>query len=284
MNKIKIIREYKAINRRFEAKWFNTVWSSLKVVGKEVGGMVERLGAEQVQQRLTTEFVNNGITKEVNDLWEEVGLFHANRTYRNLVREEKKLTLGFNQEWTQKIQDFLRMFLIEKVLFGASETTKNMLLKVISEGIEQGWGIDRIVDELENYPGLRYQAARIVRTEVNRAANLGVKTGAESFPYEQNKVWISVHDFRTRGANPDDHSDHLRMDGQTVPFDSKFTDPRSGAKLDFPGDPSAPPGDTVNCRCTMGIIGQRDDRRRLIPKSGISVIRNFNRPQTIITI
>lgn len=152
MNKRKIRREYKAIQRRFEAKWFNTIWSSLKVVGKEVGNMVERLGPEVAQQRLTTEFVNNGITKQVNDLWKDVGLFHANRTYRNLVREEKKATLGFNAQWTQIIEDFLRMFLIEKVLFAASETTKQMLLKVISEGIEQGWGIDKIVDELENYP------------------------------------------------------------------------------------------------------------------------------------
>lgn len=237
--------------------------------------MVERLGPEQTQQRLTTEFINNGITKEVNELWKEVGLFHANRTYRNLVREERKATLGFNAQWTEIIEEFLRMFLIEKVMFSASETTKQMLLDVISEGIEQGWGIDRIVDELENYPGLRYQAARIVRTEVNRAANLGVKTGANSFPYEQNKIWISVHDFRTRGANPDDHSDHLRMDGQTVPFDAKFIDPRSGDELDFPGDPKADAGSTINCRCTHVVVGQRDERGKLIPKSRIRVVEGL---------
>lgn len=235
-------------------------------MGKEVGNMVERLGPYEAKRRLTTDLINNGITKEVNDLWKEVGLFHANRTYRSLVKQEKKATLGFNREWTARIQEFLRMFLIEKVMFSSSETTKQMLLNVISEGIEQGWGIDKIVDELENWPGLRYQAARIVRTEVNRAANLGVKTGAESFPYEQNKIWISVHDFRTRGANPDDHTDHLRMDGQTVPMNEKFTDPRSGDKLDFPGDPSAPPSETVNCRCTHVVMGQRDERGRLIPK------------------
>ena len=253
------------INRRFEAKWFNTIWSSLKQVGKEVGNMVERLGPEEAQRRLTTEFINTGISAEVNNLWKDVGLFHANRQYRELVREEKK-ALGFSAQWTAKILEVLRMFLVEKVLFAASETTKKMLLKVIGEGIEQGWGIDKIVDELENFDGLRYQAARIVRTEVNRAANLGKKTGAESFPYEQNKIWIATHDFRTRGNNPDDHADHLRMDGQTVPLDAKFIDPRNGEGLDFPGDPEAPPSETVNCRCTQGFVGQRDERGRLIPK------------------
>lgn len=246
--------------------------------------MVETYGPEGAMSRLNNDIVNNGISKEVNDLWIQVGLFHANRTYRGLVKTEQKATLGFNAQWTATIQEFLRMFLIDKVLFKSSETTKNMLLNVISEGIKEGWGVDKIVDELENFDGLRYQAARIVRTEVNRAANLGVKTGADSFPYEQNKVWISVHDFRTRGANPDDETDHLRMDGQTVPFDAKFTDPRSGEQLDFPGDPKASPGDTINCRCTHAIVGQRDQRGRLIPKSRITVIREFNRPQRTITI
>lgn len=226
--------------------------------------MVQRLGPDEAMRRLTTEIINTGIAKEVNDLWKQVGLFHANRTYRSLV--EQKATLGFNAEWTAQIQEFLRLFLIEKVLFASSETTKEMLLKVISEGIEEGWGINKIVDELENYPGLRYQAARIVRTEVNRAANLGVKTGGSSFKYEQNKIWISVHDNRTRGAKPDDHSDHLRMDGQTVPFNARFIDPRSGDELEFPGDPQADAGSTINCRCTMVLQGQRDERGRLIPK------------------
>jgi hypothetical protein len=287
LNKRKIARIYSSLNRRFENKWFKQISSSLNEVGNEVARMVQALGPETTMLRLHTELINTGITDEVNALWKEVGLFWANRTYRSLAQEPevKAAPLGFSAEWTRMIQDELRIFLIEKVLFKASDSTKQMLLRVISEGIEQGWSVQRIVDELTDYPGLEYQAARIVRTEVNRAANLGVETGGKTFPYEQNKVWISVHDFRTRGQNPDDHADHFRMDGQTVPFNSKFTDPRNGHQLDYPGDAKAPPGDTVNCRCTMGLVGQRDERGRLIPKqSRISVIREFNREQRTITI
>jgi len=274
------------INSKFETKWFKIIYSSLREVAKEVGKMIESLGPQEARNRLNNQLINNGISAEIARLYSDVGLFWAKRTYRSLVTEEKKaLTLGFSELWTRQIQDELRIFLIEKVLFSASETTKQILYKAISEGIEQGWSVDRIVREMVDYPGLEYQAARIVRTEVNRAANLGVKTGGSSFKYEQNKVWISVHDHRTRGVLPTSSADHYHMDGQTVPFDGLFQDPRNGHQLDFPGDPRAQPEDTINCRCTMGLVAQRDGKGNLIPKnSRISVIREFNRPQMTITI
>jgi len=285
LNKRKIARAHHVINKRLETKWYKVIYSSLRELAKQVGEMVETLGPNEARLRLNNQLVNNGISDEVVRLWTEVGLIWAERTYKGLVREEKKATLGFSELWTRQMRDDLRIFLIEKVLFSASETTKEILYKAISEGIEEGWSVDRIVNEMINYPGLRYQAARIARTEVNRAANLGVKTGGSSFKYEQNKVWISVHDYRTRGRNPEDHADHFRMDGQTVPYDGKFVDPKNGVELDFPGDPSAPAGDTINCRCTMGLVAVRDRQGRLIPKeSRISVIRSFNREQRTITI
>jgi hypothetical protein len=284
LNKRKLAREWKVLNSKFETKWFKIVYSSLREVAKQVGKTIEDLGPQEARNRLNNQLINNGISAEIASLYTDVGLFWARRSYKSL-REQKAQTLGFSEVWTRQIQDELRIFLIEKVLFSASETTKQILYRAISEGIEQGWSVDRIVREMPDYPGLEYQAARIVRTEVNRAANLGVKTGGSSFRFEQNKVWISVHDHRTRGVLPTQSADHFHMDGQTIPFDSLFQDPRNGHQLEFPGDPKAGPEDTINCRCTMGLVAQRDERGNLIPKnSRISVIRNFNREQRTITI
>ena len=284
LNKRKLAREWRVINSKFETKWFKIVYSSLREVAKEIGKMIEHLGPNEARNRLNNQLINNGISAEIARLYTDVGLFWAKRSYKGL-KEQKAQTLGFSELWTRQIQDELRIFLIEKVLFAASETTKQILYKAISEGIEQGWSVDRIVREMVDYPGLEYQAARIVRTEVNRAANLGVKTGGSSFKYEQNKVWISVHDHRTRGVLPTSSADHYHMDGQTIPFDGLFQDPRNGHQLDFPGDPKAEAEDTINCRCTMGLVAQRDGKGNLIPKnSRISVIREFNRPQMTITI
>ena len=63
----------------------------------------------------------------------------------------------------------------------------------------------------------------------------------------QMKGWISVQDDRTRDA-------HLLMDGVVVPITDKFEVPATsqseGAFMEYAGDPSAPAGQVVNCRCT----------------------------------
>ncbi|MBQ2173516.1 MAG: hypothetical protein II453_00090, partial [Alphaproteobacteria bacterium] len=62
------------------------------------------------------------------------------------------------------------------------------------------------------------------------------------------KGWLSVQDDRTRDA-------HLLMDGVVVPIDEKFEVPATsqseGAFMDYPGDASAPAGQTCNCRCSL---------------------------------
>ena len=76
----------------------------------------------------------------------------------------------------------------------------------------------------------------------------------------------------------------FKEDGVTIDFDDLFTDPRNGDKLRHPGDPKASAGSVINCRCNMALKPKRDERGRLIPKSRISVIRNFNRPQRTVLI
>ncbi len=59
------------------------------------------------------------------------------------------------------------------------------------------------------------------------------------------KTWRATHDSRTRFS-------HAVLHGQAVGFYDAFQSP-SGARLMFPGDPSAPAGEHVNCRCQMEI-------------------------------
>lgn len=55
------------------------------------------------------------------------------------------------------------------------------------------------------------------------------------------RIWRSASDRRVRDT-------HNAMDGQAVALDAPFVSP-SGARLKFPGDPAAPAGETINCRC-----------------------------------
>jgi uncharacterized protein with gpF-like domain len=254
------------------------VLASLNGVRDGLVAMVKDHGAGYAMQQFNNTLVINGIAPVIKQLYTEVGVRYAKMYYREMVKEPQQKAelpgLGFSQTWTNNIQAILQQFLTDKILFKTSETTKNLLLSIISQGIEAGWSVDKMVQELSDFPGLKYQAERIVRTEVGRASNIGIIESGKSFKFEQMKEWISIRDTRTRGFDPKDHANHLAMNGQRVDFDQPFIDPRNLDLLMQPGDPSAKAESTINCRCTMALVAKRDENGRLIPKrrANISVI------------
>jgi hypothetical protein len=62
---------------------------------------------------------------------------------------------------------------------------------------------------------------------------------------EVQRVWHTAGDSRVRDT-------HHGMNGQTVGFRTPFQSP-NGPLLQYPGDPSAPASEIVNCRCRMSI-------------------------------
>ena len=56
------------------------------------------------------------------------------------------------------------------------------------------------------------------------------------------KTWITSRDERVRGT-------HVGLHGQTVGLFESFDTP--SGPLRFPGDPLAPPSQTINCRCRL---------------------------------
>ena len=57
------------------------------------------------------------------------------------------------------------------------------------------------------------------------------------------RTWHAANDGRTRAS-------HRAMDGQTRKMGESFVS-GDGNSLDYPGDPSAPPEDVINCRCVV---------------------------------
>ncbi len=183
-----------------------------------------------------------------------------------IIDMQVKASFGFNPTWTKFIVDYLNRFLIEKITFEVSRTTRDELLKVLNQAITEGWSIDETVKRIESLPFTKMQAARIVRTEVNRAANVGAKAQSSTFAFEQNKEWISAEDNRVRGLRPSDHANHVVLDGVTINEGDVFVDIRNGDRLEFPGDPRASAASTINCRCSVAYVAKRNAEGRLIPK------------------
>lgn len=85
------------------------------------------------------------------------------------------------------------------------------------------------------------RANRIARTESTALHGFGADgvLAAEGWTH---KKWVATLDKRTRDS-------HAAADGQVVPVDGQFSVGLSA--LQFPGDPSGPAEEVINCRCTI---------------------------------
>lgn len=206
-------------------------------------------------------FVDTGLANVIMEIYKTVGVASANLTLNDLKRspkvQKKKTTFGYNDEWTRKVQDYFQVNLFNKVVLPISDTTKEFIQNVITKGIKEGWSIERMVQEIEREDYLDGRVRRILRTETNRAINYGAIIGQRKYEFKTQKKWVAVHDNRTRHW-------HLAADGQTVEVDGGFS--VGGETMDFPGDPNASPGNTINCRCWTSMVAVRDTNGRLIPK------------------
>ena len=103
-----------------------------------------------------------------------------------------------------------------------------------SEGREQL--IKRVEDTYGNIK--KNRAALIARTEVHNATQFGTLEGYKQAGLEI-KIWVAVGDAATR-------STHFAIDGEERPIGQKFSN-----GLNFPGDPTGPAEETINCRCVI---------------------------------
>lgn len=296
MNRRAIAKRNAIIQRRYEIKYFYKV---RKAIDAKISSLIETVkegGPQAGMNELSKQIDSGTLPKVIEDLYMKVGLRFARMQWSQFLEQVRKQPkkkghssqdalsrkvnrgelsfkgFGFNEIWAGFIKDFLFRFLLEKITFTVSEYTRDVLLNTLQKAIDEGWGVDKIVSELKELPLSRTQAARIVRTEVTRAANTGAMAAGSTFEFEQQKEWIAANDARTRGRNPEDHASHVKLDGTVIDYEDYFTDSRNGDKLRFPGDPGGngipptSPASTCNCRCSVAIVGKTDERGRLIPK------------------
>lgn len=300
-----IMTEYERINRKFETLYFPKVRKALKGKVRDVVIKLQNGGIEYAKHWLNQDIGNQQLADVVGDLYKTVGLRHARMNYSRMLNEtgrkghienmETKLSapyenfeekgFGFNEIWTKYIVNYFKQFLLQKITYDVAKTTRAALLAILSTATTEGWSIDQTVDKVEGW-NERYQAARVVRTEVNRAANVGAKANSESLTYQQQKEWVSLEDFRVRGSNPKDHASHVKLNGTKIDAEDKFHDTVNGDSLDVPGDIAASAASTINCRCRVVYTAKRDSNGNLIPKrvSTTVIYPNPKPPRSVVTI
>lgn len=138
-------------------------------------------------------------------------------------------------------------------LTGIPDEVYALITAQIERGLREGLGIPEIgalVEQTLTATGSdrwRNRAITVARTETIGASNAGAFAGAVRRALDEGdssatKVWVSTMDTRTR-------EDHVFADQQQVALLQPFM--VGGAALMFPGDPSGPADQVINCRCTL---------------------------------
>lgn len=251
-------------------------------------------GLQYARSRLSMEIMNPAMASTIQDLHVKAGKYAAFKVRQNIKLSGLKLNgslenritkigglespapiqlkrggFGFNERMTTDIIEYFRIHLLEKAVLPISQTTKDRIETVLKQGITEGWGVDRIVQEIESVEFremTRRRAETIVRTETVRASNYGALAAAHDSDFEQEKVWIAVNDNRTRRT----HKHGTGVDGEQRDLLKPFSN-----GLMFPGDPNGEAKEVVNCRCAIAFEAKRDADGRLIPKKKPAIVRNL---------
>ncbi len=179
-------------------------------------------------------------------------------------------SIGLTQRQAGAVRNFRRMLesgnasaLNEALTRQLRDRRFDPSIRAAAEGrrVLQPAQIDRMVDRYRDRY-IQYRANTIARTETVAAVHAGdeeawaqaIESGIVT-PDAITQVWNARDDGKTRPS-------HDFMDGQEQPFGQPF-ESGLGNRLRFPGDPLAPPEDTVNCRCVVARGLNRAERVRI---------------------
>jgi hypothetical protein len=160
---------------------------------------------------------------------------------------------------------------VQNRLVRTPDEVYDLIAGQVQQGAALGEGIPEIAERVDNALSTtgsdrwENRATVIARTEAVGALNAGRSDAFRAFSDEVEQdleqVWLATDDARTRRS-------HAEADGQRVPLGQPFI--VGGVALMFPGDPSGPAHEVIQCRCTMLLVepgeeidlSNRQSRRR----------------------
>ena len=139
----------------------------------------------------------------------------------------------------EEIRDLFSVAFREGASVPEMERSLDALFKQWVEGGTTDEERERTLFAEERLPP--YRLENIARTETMGMSNAGANALYKDWGIE-NREWLATNDLRTR-------PEHSAVNGQIRAVGQAFD--VGGYSLMYPGDPSGPPGQTVNCRCTI---------------------------------
>ncbi len=249
--------------RRMLSLWHKALMDQIKPVLDEIDESSVKQLAGRIPQLMTPEAIAEAMITTIDT----VAPFFAGQTMRDLEKAapDERITkqdIPTDEEWIARINAILGTqagVRITSITDSSRAEAIKIIQEVLQEGANEGLGISQLAqlmrDELTKRWGVisTYRAARIARTEIVNASNLGSLTGAMESGVPLLKVWLSTRDSRTR-RSPPGRFDHYSAfpagpDGEKQELRDPFV--KTGESLQHPGDPVGSSGNVINCRCTQ---------------------------------
>lgn len=253
------------LHRSYEKKSFTIFRKALRETAKDIP--FDRITENDYKLLIESVVTDDKIKQAYFKVYFEIGTLHGRRVGRGINREMKNFLPDY---FTQLYRSFLTNWITYNAGFKITSVRQNLvdyLITEIQKGIAEELTIRQIAKKMQELVNsrnfYRWQALRIARTETTAAANYGASIAGEVSGIVLEKEWISSRDARTR-RRPEDKYDHWQLDGVKVEEKGLFED--RGAFLRFPGDPTAPAGAVINCRCTVSLVPKRDSNGKLVFK------------------
>lgn len=235
--------------------------------------------AELAERRMTAHFRSEldramRVASEAYPNWERTIPQHKQNMYRmmrqqselaaslaaNRARSNFKKGMPWRLEWKLNTEEQLNTRVTlwaqsnaAKKVTSVSDTTRKRISDIIAAGVGDDKHPDEIARTIRDTMDMSHRRAlTIARTESHAAQMTGQHMSMEETSKELDmpmlKVWVCTQDQNTRDT-------HVKADGQKVKMDDKFK--VGEAELAYPGDPSGPPEEVINCRCA--IVYETDD-------------------------
>jgi len=254
-----IIDLYEKQLKRYAVRTYPIFLRALQSQVNPVVEYIRRTG--NVDPPLDILVIPNVFIRPIQQSYEMVGLLSAKRQFYLMQRTENKAAIDFLIDaWKAIFLDYATNYAY-RIDNELSETTKEEIRRALAEAYEQGLNADKTATYIREKVGRKISRSRAVlisRTESATAANLGKRTGAESWLSENNekgyKQWIGRNDGRERIT-------HIELNDDIIPMEQDF---RVGNdKGQYPGDVRLSADERCNCRCTVIYLSERRYNRMM---------------------
>jgi SPP1 gp7 family putative phage head morphogenesis protein len=229
-------REYQRLIKRYERMFTPVIFRAIK---KQLDQYLEKGNINDIK--------SEPVFQALEKLYLKVGVNWATKTDKQ-IRQDLKLPRlgGYGERMARLIKREYGTTLVN-MSEDITGTTKDRIRTILRNAIDKPLTLSELAKEIQS-PEINTRRARtIARTETIRAANAASLANVNDKGYIVQKKWLAVIDRRTR-------DDHKELDEKVVEKEASWTfEDKDGVTqtLKYPGDPDAPPEQTINCRCSM---------------------------------